>query len=137
MADVFAKYAEKHLLSKRSMRLECVTVRIRGSRLRTSPRLLHMDDDRGSASTRRGLEKDKAGVPRSPFSEAEVFEFPEGIARGVRERGARKRFCSFAAMGRLQASSPSSTGWATSFINVLKVIKMLGLDNRFPMTSKA
>ena len=55
-----------------------------------------------------------AGSPLAPFSEPEVFDLPRGHRPGrVRQRRARGGAAD-AALDRLQAGSPSSTGWATS-----------------------
>ena len=59
------------------------------------------------------FEKDRGWFTTPPFSEPEVFEFPEGIGPSSASTSSTKRCCSCRA-GSTRSASPSSTGWATS-----------------------
>ncbi len=105
------------------------------SRATTSPRPSRSGRRSRSASTRPVIwEKERGWFTTEPFSEPEMFDFPEGIGPGrVRQRRAR-RGAARPALGSTASASPSSTGSGDEFIDVLKTLHKLGLDSKEKLT---
>ena len=79
-------------------------------------------------------ERERGFYTTAPFSEPEVFEFPEGIGPvRVRERRARGGRAD-PALGATASASRSSTGSAQEFIDVLRTLHKLGLDSTEPVS---
>ena len=135
MADVFARYAQDHLFDE----IDEIGVRD-GANL-----VVHGYDFAPNFSIWTTIEeclnppviweKDKGWYTTEPFSEPEIFEFPEGIGpvecvnveheevllvpRWIKARRVTFKY-----------------GLGDEFIGVLKTIKMLGLDNKEPVKVK-
>jgi saccharopine dehydrogenase (NAD+, L-lysine forming) len=129
MADVFAKYAEKHLFD----RIEEIGIRdganleVRGYEF--APNFSIWTTIEECLNPPVIWEEGRGWYTTEPFSEPEVFEFPEGIGpvecvnveheevllvpRWVKARRVTFKY-----------------GLGDEFIGVLKTIKMLGLDNK-------
>ena len=127
LSDVFARYAagppvRRDRRDRRARRCEP-----RRRRLRLRAVVLDLDDDRGVPQPAGHLGADRGWYTTPPFSEPEVFDFPEGIGpvecvnveheevllipRWVKARRVTFKY-----------------GLGDEFINVLKVLHMLGLD---------
>jgi len=132
MADVFAKYAEKHLFDE----IDEVNVRdganleVRGYEF--APNFSIWTTIEECLNPPVIWEKDRGWYTTKPFSELETFEFPEGIgAQGcvnveheevlLVPRWVKCKRVTF------------KYGLGDDFIRVLKTIKMLGLDNKNPI----
>jgi len=132
MADVFAKYAEKHLFDE----IDEVNVRdganleVRGYEF--APNFSIWTTIEECLNPPIIWEKDRGWYTTKPFSELETFEFPEGIgAQGcvnveheevlLVPRWVKCKRVTF------------KYGLGDDFIRVLKTIKMLGLDNKNPI----
>ena len=134
MADVFAKYAEKHLFDE----IEEVGVRdganleVRGYDF--APNFSIWTTIEECLNPPVIWEKDKGWCTTEPFSEPEVFDFPEiGPVECVNiEHEEVLLVPRWVDCKRVTFKY----GLGDEFINVLKVIKMLGLDNRFPIDVK-
>jgi len=135
MADVFARYAEKHLFDE----IEEIGVRdganleVRGYEF--APNFSIWTTIEECLNPPVIWEKDRGWFTTAPFSEPEVFEFPEGIGpiecvnveheevllvpRWIKCRRVTFKY-----------------GLGDQFIGVLKTIKMLGLDNKEPINVK-
>ncbi len=135
LSDVFAKYAQKHLFDE----IDEIGVRdganleIKGyefaptfSIWTTIEECLNppviWDEDRGWCTT-------------EPFSEPEVFEFPEGIGPVECVNVEHEEVLLIPRWIKCRRVT-FKYGLGEKFINVLKTIKMLGLDNRFPIDVK-
>ena len=129
MADVFARYAEKHLFD----RIDEIGIRdganleVRGYDF--APNFSIWTTIEECLNPPVIWEKDRGWYTTEPFSEPEIFDFPEGI--GPQEcvnveheevllvpRWVKARRVTF------------KYGLGQEFIDVLKTIKMLGLDNK-------
>jgi saccharopine dehydrogenase-like NADP-dependent oxidoreductase len=132
MADVFAKYAEKHLFDE----IEEIGVRdganleVRGYEF--APNFSIWTTIEECLNPPVIWEKERGWFTTEPFSEPETFEFPEGIGRQgcvnveheevlLVPRWVKCRRVTF------------KYGLGDDFIRVLKTIKMLGLDNKDPI----
>jgi saccharopine dehydrogenase (NAD+, L-lysine-forming) len=132
MADVFAKYAEKHLFDE----IDEINVRdganleVRGYEF--APNFSIWTTIEECLNPPIIWEKDRGWYTTEPFSELETFEFPEGIgAQGcvnveheevlLVPRWVKCKRVTF------------KYGLGDDFIRVLKTIKMLGLDNKNPI----
>ena len=132
MADVFAKYAEKHLFDE----IDEVNVRdganleVRGYEF--APNFSIWTTIEECLNPPIIWEKERGWYTTKPFSELETFEFPEGIgAQGcvnveheevlLVPRWVKCKRVTF------------KYGLGDDFIRVLKTIKMLGLDNKNPI----
>ena len=132
MADVFAKYAEKHLFDE----IDEVNVRdganLEGRGYEFAPNFSIWTTIEECLNPPIIWEKDRGWYTTKPFSELETFEFPEGIgAQGcvnveheevlLVPRWVKCKRVTF------------KYGLGDDFIRVLKTIKMLGLDNKNPI----
>ncbi len=135
LSDVFAKYAQKHLFDE----IDEIGVRdganleIKGyefaptfSIWTTIEECLNppviWDEERGWCTT-------------EPFSEPEVFDFPEGIGPVECVNVEHEEVLLIPRWIKCRRVT-FKYGLGEKFINVLKTIKMLGLDNRFPIDVK-
>ena len=135
MADVFARYAEKNLFDE----IEEIGVRdganleVRGYEF--APNFSIWTTIEECLNPPVIWEKDKGWFTTEPFSEPEVFEFPEGIGK-VECVNVEHEEVLLAPRWVKCKRVTFKYGLGDEFIGVLKTIKMLGLDNRFPIDVK-
>jgi saccharopine dehydrogenase-like NADP-dependent oxidoreductase len=129
MADVFARYAEKHLFD----RIDEVGVRdganleVRGYEF--APNFSIWTTIEECLNPPVIWEKDRGWYTTPPFSEPEVFDFPEGIGPQECVNVEHEEVLlvpRWVKCGRVTFKY----GLGEDFIRVLKTIKMLGLDNK-------
>jgi saccharopine dehydrogenase-like NADP-dependent oxidoreductase len=129
MADVFARYAEKHLFD----RIEEIGIRdganleVRGYEF--APNFSIWTTIEECLNPPVIWEKDRGWYTTEPFSEPEVFEFPEGIGPVECVNVEHEEVLlvpRWVKAGRVTFKY----GLGDEFIGVLKTIKMLGLDNK-------
>jgi saccharopine dehydrogenase-like NADP-dependent oxidoreductase len=132
MADVFARYAEKHLFD----RIDEIGVRdganleVRGYEF--APNFSIWTTIEECLNPPVIWEKDRGWYTTEPFSEPEIFEFPEGI--GPQECVNVEHEEVLLVPRWVQAGRVTfKYGLGQEFIDVLKTIKMLGLDNKNPI----
>ncbi len=135
MADVFARYAEKHLFDE----IEEVGVRdganleVRGYEF--APNFSIWTTIEECLNPPVIWEKDKGWFTTPPFSEPEVFDFPEGIGPVECVNVEHEEVLLVPRWIKCKRAT-FKYGLGDEFIGVLKTIKMLGLDNRFPIDVK-
>jgi saccharopine dehydrogenase-like NADP-dependent oxidoreductase len=135
MADVFAKYAEKHLFDE----IEEIGVRdganleVRGYEF--APNFSIWTTIEECLNPPVVWEEDKGWTTTPPFSEPEVFEFPEGIGLVECVNVEHEEVLLVPRWVKCKKVT-FKYGLGDEFIGVLKTIKMLGLDNRFPIDVK-
>jgi saccharopine dehydrogenase (NAD+, L-lysine forming) len=135
MADVFAKYAEKHLFDE----IEEIGVRdganleVRGYEF--APNFSIWTTIEECLNPPVVWEEGKGWCTTEPFSEPEVFEFPEGIGPVECVNVEHEEVLLVPRWIKCKRVT-FKYGLGDQFINVLKTIKMLGLDNRFPIDVK-
>ncbi len=135
MADVFAKYAEKHLFDE----IDEIGVRdganleVRGYEF--APNFSIWTTIEECLNPPVIWEKDKGWCTTEPFSEPETFDFPEGIGAVECVNVEHEEVLLVPRWVGCKRVT-FKYGLGDEFINVLKVIKMLGLDNRFPIDVK-
>jgi saccharopine dehydrogenase (NAD+, L-lysine-forming) len=135
MADVFAKYAEKHLFDE----IDEIGVRdganleVRGYEFAPNFSIWTTIEECLNAPVI--WEKDKGWRTTPPFSEPEVFEFPEGIGPVECVNVEHEEVLLVPRWVKCKRVT-FKYGLGDEFIGVLKTIKMLGLDNRFPIDVK-
>jgi saccharopine dehydrogenase (NAD+, L-lysine-forming) len=135
MADVFAKYAEKNLFDE----IDEIGVRdganleVRGYDFAPNFSIWTTIEECLNAPV--VWEKDKGWFTTQPFSEPEIFEFPEGIGP-VECVNVEHEEVLLAPRWVKCKRVTFKYGLGDEFIGVLKTIKMLGLDNRFPIDVK-
>ncbi len=135
MADVFAKYAEKHLFDE----IEEIGVRdganleVRGYDF--APNFSIWTTIEECLNPPVVWEEGKGWGTTEPFSEPEVFEFPEGIGPVECVNVEHEEVLLVPRWIKCRRVT-FKYGLGDEFINVLKTIKMLGLDNRFPIDVK-
>ena len=129
MADVFAKYAEKHLFD----RIDEIGIRdganleVRGYEF--APNFSIWTTIEECLNPPVIWEQDRGWFTTAPFSEPEVFDFPEGI--GPQECVNVEHEEVLLVPRWVKASRVTfKYGLGDEFIKVLKTIKMLGLDNK-------
>lgn len=132
MADVFARYAEKHLFD----RIDEIGVRdganleVRGYDF--APNFSIWTTIEECLNPPVIWEKDRGWYTTEPFSEPEVFDFPEGI--GPQECVNVEHEEVLLVPRWVKADRVTfKYGLGQEFIDVLKTIKMLGLDNKNPI----
>jgi saccharopine dehydrogenase-like NADP-dependent oxidoreductase len=135
MADVFARYAEKHLFDE----IEEIGVRdganleVRGYEF--APNFSIWTTIEECLNPPVIWEEGRGWFTTAPFSEPEVFEFPEGIGK-VECVNVEHEEVLLAPRWIKCKRVTFKYGLGDLFINVLKVIKMLGLDNKEPINVK-
>jgi saccharopine dehydrogenase-like NADP-dependent oxidoreductase len=132
MADVFAKYAEKHLFDE----IEEVNVRdganleVRGYEF--APNLSIWTTIEECLNPPIIWEKGRGWYTTEPFSELETFEFPEGIGKQGCVNVEHEEVLLVPRWVKCKRVT-FKYGLGDDFIRVLKTIKMLGLDNKNPI----
>ncbi len=135
MADVFAKYAEKNLFDE----IEEIGVRdganleVRGYEF--APNFSIWTTIEECLNPPVVWEEGKGWRTTEPFSEPEVFEFPEGIGAVECVNVEHEEVLLVPRWVKCRRVT-FKYGLGDEFIGVLKTIKMLGLDNRFPIDVK-
>jgi saccharopine dehydrogenase (NAD+, L-lysine-forming) len=135
MADVFAKYAEKHLFDE----IEEIGVRdganleVRGYEF--APNFSIWTTIEECLNPPVIWEKARGWYTTRPFSEPEVFEFPEGIGPAECVNVEHEEVLLMPRWIKCQRVT-FKYGLGDQFIGVLKTIKMLGLDNKEPIDVK-
>jgi saccharopine dehydrogenase-like NADP-dependent oxidoreductase len=135
MADVFAKYAEKNLFDE----IEEIGVRdganleVRGYEFAPNFSIWTTIEECLNAPVI--WEEGRGWYTTAPFSEPEIFEFPEGIGP-VECVNVEHEEVLLAPRWVKCKRVTFKYGLGDEFISVLKTIKMLGLDNRFPIDVK-
>jgi saccharopine dehydrogenase (NAD+, L-lysine-forming) len=135
LSDVFAKYAEKHLFDE----IDEIGVRD-GSNLEVrgyefAPNFSIWTTIEECLNPPVVWDKDRGWCTTEPFSEPEIFEFPEGIGPVECVNVEHEEVLLIPRWVRCNRVT-FKYGLGEKFINVLKTIKMLGLDNRFPIDVK-
>ena len=132
MADVFARYAEKHLFD----RIDEIGIRdganleVRGYAFAPNFSIWTVIEECLNPPVI--WEKDRGWYTTEPFSEPEIFEFPEGIGPQECVNVEHEEVLlvpRWVSCGRVTFKY----GLGEEFIGVLKTIKMLGLDNKNPI----
>lgn len=135
MADVFAKYAEKHLFDE----IDEIGVRdganleVRGYDF--APNFSIWTTIEECLNPPVIWEHGKGWHTTEPFSEPEIFDFPEGIGPVECVNVEHEEVLLVPRWVKCKRVT-FKYGLGDEFINVLKTIKMLGLDNRFPIEVK-
>jgi len=133
MADVFAKYAEKHLFDE----IDEVNVRdganleVRGYEF--APNFSIWTTIEECLNPPIIWEKERGWYTTEPFSELETFEFPEGIGRQGCVNVEHEEVLLVPRWVKCKRVT-FKYGLGDEFIRVLKTIKMLGLDNKNPIS---
>lgn len=132
MADVFAKYAEKHLFDE----IDEINVRdganleVRGYDF--APNFSIWTTIEECLNPPVIWEKDRGWYTTEPFSEPEIFHFPEGIGPCECVNVEHEEVLLVPRWVKCKRVT-FKYGLGEKFINVLKTIKMLGLDNKNPI----
>jgi saccharopine dehydrogenase (NAD+, L-lysine-forming) len=135
LADVFARYAEKHLFDE----IEEIGVRdganieVRGYEF--APNFSIWTTIEECLNPPVVWEKDRGWFTTTPFSEPEVFEFPEGIGAVECVNVEHEEVLLVPRWIKCKRVT-FKYGLGDQFIGVLKTIKMLGLDNKDPIKVK-
>jgi saccharopine dehydrogenase (NAD+, L-lysine forming) len=135
MADVFARYAEKHLFDE----IEEIGIRdganleVRGYEF--APNFSIWTTIEECLNPPVVWEEGKGWTTTPPFSEPETFEFPEGIGAVECVNVEHEEVLLVPRWVKCKRVT-FKYGLGDEFIGVLKTIKMLGLDNRFPIDVK-
>ena len=129
MADVFAKYAEKHLFDE----IDEIGVRdganleVRGYEF--APNFSIWTTIEECLNPPVVWEKARGWFTTDPFSEPEVFEFPEGIGRVECVNVEHEEVLLVPRWVKCRRVT-FKYGLGDEFIRILKTIKMLGMDNK-------
>lgn len=129
MADVFARYAQDYLFDE----IEEIGVRdganleVRGYEF--APNFSIWTTIEECLNPPVIWEKDKGWFTTEPFSEPEVFEFPEGIGPAECVNVEHEEVLLVPRWVKCKRVT-FKYGLGNQFINVLKTLKMLGLDNK-------
>jgi saccharopine dehydrogenase-like NADP-dependent oxidoreductase len=135
MADIFARYAQDHLFDE----IEEVGIRdganleVRGYEF--APNFSIWTTIEECLNPPVIWEKDRGWYTTAPFSEPEVFEFPEGIGK-VECVNVEHEEVLLVPRWINTKRVTFKYGLGDDFIRVLKTIKMLGLDNKEPIKVK-
>ncbi len=135
LSDVFARYAEKHLFDE----IDEIGVRdganleVRGYEF--APNFSIWTTIEECLNPPVIWEKDRGWFTTAPFSEPEVFDFPEGIGPVECVNVEHEEVLLIPRWVRCRRVT-FKYGLGDQFINVLKVLKMLGLDNKEPIDVK-
>jgi len=135
MSDVFARYAEKHLFDD----IDEIGVRD-GANLQVqgyefAPNFSVWDTIEECTNPPVIWEHERGWYTTEPFSEPEVFEFPEDIGKVECVNVEHEEVVLIPRWVRCKRVT-FKFGLDRDFINVLKVIKMTGLDNKEPINVK-
>jgi saccharopine dehydrogenase (NAD+, L-lysine-forming) len=135
MADVFARYAQDHLFDE----IEEIGIRdganleVRGYEF--APNFSIWTTIEECLNPPVIWEKDKGWFTTSPFSEPEVFEFPEGIGKVECVNVEHEEVLLVPRWIKCKRVT-FKYGLGDQFIGVLKTLHMLGLDNKNPIKVK-
>ncbi|PWH20428.1 MAG: ATP-binding protein [Anaerolineae bacterium] len=135
MADVFARYAQDYLFDE----IEEIGVRdganleVRGYEF--APNFSIWTTIEECLNPPVIWEADKGWYTTEPFSEPEVFEFPEGIGKIECVNVEHEEVLLIPRWIKCKRVT-FKYGLGDQFINVLKTLKMLGLDNKEPIKVK-
>lgn len=135
MADVFARYAQDYLFDE----IEEIGVRdganleVRGFEF--APNFSIWTTIEECLNPPVIWEKDKGWFTTEPFSEPEIFEFPEGIGKVECVNVEHEEVLLVPRWIKCKRVT-FKYGLGDQFIGVLKTIKMLGLDNKNPIKVK-
>ncbi|HVN53480.1 MAG TPA: saccharopine dehydrogenase C-terminal domain-containing protein [Anaerolineaceae bacterium] len=135
MADIFARYAQDHLFDE----IEEVGIRdganleVRGYEF--APNFSIWTTIEECLNPPVIWEKEKGWYTTAPFSEPEVFEFPEGIGNVECVNVEHEEVLLVPRWVKTKRVT-FKYGLGDDFIRVLKTIKMLGLDNKEPICVK-
>jgi saccharopine dehydrogenase-like NADP-dependent oxidoreductase len=135
MADVFARYAEKHLFDE----IEEIGIRdganleVRGYEF--APNFSIWTTIEECLNPPVIWEQDRGWYTTAPFSEPEVFEFPDGIGPVECVNVEHEEVLLVPRWVKCKRVT-FKYGLGDQFIGVLKTIKMLGLDNKDPIKVK-
>lgn len=135
MADVFARYAQDHLFDE----IEEIGVRdganleVRGYEF--APNFSIWTTIEECLNPPIIWEKDRGWYTTEPFSEPEIFEFPEGIGKAECVNVEHEEVLLVPRWVKTKRVT-FKYGLGDEFIRVLKTIKMLGLDNKEPIQVK-
>jgi len=135
LSDVFARYAEKHLFDE----IDEIGVRD-GSNLEVrgynfAPTFSIWTTIEECLNPPVIWEKDKNWYTTEPFSEPEVFDFPEGIGPVECVNVEHEEVLLVPRWVKCKRVT-FKYGLGEQFINVLKTLKLLGLDNKDPIEVK-
>jgi saccharopine dehydrogenase-like NADP-dependent oxidoreductase len=129
MADVFAKYAEKHLfdeIDEIGVR-DGANIEVKGYDFAPSFSIWTTIEE--CLNPPIIWEKEKGWFTTEPFSEPEIFDFPEGIGPCCCVNVEHEEVILIPHWIKCRRVT-FKYGLGEKFINVLKTIKMLGLDNK-------
>ena len=135
MADVFARYAEKHLFDE----IEEIGIRdganleVRGYEF--APNFSIWTTIEECLNPPVIWEQDRGWYTTAPFSEPETFEFPDGIGPVECVNVEHEEVLLVPRWVKCKRVT-FKYGLGDQFIGVLKTIKMLGLDNKDPIKVK-
>ncbi|HLE52772.1 MAG TPA: saccharopine dehydrogenase C-terminal domain-containing protein [Anaerolineales bacterium] len=135
MADVFARYAQDHLFDE----IEEIGVRdganleVRGYEF--APNFSIWTTIEECLNPPVIWEHDKGWFTTEPFSEPEIFEFPEGIGKVECVNVEHEEVLLVPRWVKCKRVT-FKYGLGDQFIGVLKTLKMLGLDNKEPIRVK-
>lgn len=135
MADVFAKYAEKHLFTE----IEEIGIRdganIEVKGYEFAPNFSIWTTIEECLNPPVIWEKEKGWFTTQPFSEPEIFEFPEGIGK-VEVVNVEHEEVLLVPRWIKAKRVTFKYGLGDQFIGVLKTLHMIGLDNKDPIKVK-
>ena len=135
LADVFARYAAKHLFDE----IEEIGVRdganlvVRGYAF--APNFFHLDHDRRMPQPAGDLGARRGWYTTPTFSEPEVFDFPEGIGPVECVNVEHEEVLLVPRWINCQRVT-FKYGLGDEFIGVLKTLALLGLDRKEPINVK-
>jgi saccharopine dehydrogenase (NAD+, L-lysine-forming) len=129
MADVFAKYAEKHLfdeIEELGIR-DGANIEIKGYEF--APNFSIWTTIEECLNPPVIWEKEKGWFTTAPFSEPEIFEFPDGIGKVEVVNVEHEEVLLMPRWVKCKRAT-FKYGLGDQFIGVLKTLHMLGLDNK-------
>jgi saccharopine dehydrogenase-like NADP-dependent oxidoreductase len=132
LSDVFAPLRGRRAVLARSTRSACATGRPRRRGLRLRADVLDLDDDRGVPEPAAVWERDRGWYTTEPFSEPEVFEFPEGIGPVECVNVEHEEVVLVPRWVDCRRVT-FKYGLGEEFIDVLKTLHRLGLDSKEPV----